>query len=158
MPAWTQEINLQEHCKNKTKQLSFGQVCFEFYLGTSMQASKFSGFSKPVVFVLSQSLVLSSSWLALLVFAPKKQSTRNTKNKTFWIIMCKNSEQKKKTKYLEETCNECKCIHCAWNCICFIYIYIFKFKYWYVYIYLLNIYIYIYKHLSKPYIYCIYFL
>ena len=102
MPAWTQEINLQEHCKNKTKQLSFGQVCFEFYLGTSMQASKFSGFSKPVVFVLSQSLVLSSSWLALLVFAPKKQSTRNTKNKTFWIIMCKNSEQKKKQNILKK--------------------------------------------------------
>ena len=95
----------------------------------------------------------------------KKQSTRNTKNKTFWIIMCKNSEQKKKTKYLEETCNECKCIHCAWNCICFIYIYIFKFKYWYVYIYIYqkNIYKYInifLNHIFTAYIFlknaCIY--
>ena len=148
MPAWTQEINLQEHCKNKTKQLSFGQVCFEFYLGTSMQASKFSGFSKPVVFVLSQSLVLSSSWLALLVFAPKKQSTRNTKNKTFWIIMCKNSEQKKKQNILKKHVKNVNAyiVHeTVFVLFISIYYYIFKFKYWYVYIYiyLLNIYIYI---------------
>jgi hypothetical protein len=85
MPAWTQEINLQEHCKNKTKQLSFGQVCFEFYLGTSMQASKtFRLFQACGFCVVPEfSFVKFFGWLYLSLHK-KNQSTRNKKNKTFY--------------------------------------------------------------------------
>ena len=78
----------------------------------------------------------------------KKQSTRNTKNKTFWIIMCKNSEQKKKQNILKKHVKNVNAyiVHeTVFVLFISIYYYIFKFKYWYVYIYiyLLNIYIYI---------------